>query len=104
MTVGQWMKLIPEGKVYDKTGEGVKEHIQSFIEAYDLPMDELLVQDLDQYPVGITVAPLASAHKTDFQRVLLAPPEALRPTDHCAREPLDYCFPCRLSLDGLLFR
>jgi len=64
--MGQAMKLIPEGKVYDKTGEGVKEHIQSFIEAYDLPMGELLVQDLDQYPVSMTVAPLARAHGTDF--------------------------------------
>ena len=40
-----------EGKVYDKTGPDVKDHIQSFVDAYDLPLNELLVQDLDQYPV-----------------------------------------------------
>lgn len=31
----------------------MKEHIQSFINTYDLPMDELLVQDLDKYPVRL---------------------------------------------------
>jgi phosphatidylserine decarboxylase len=46
-----------EGKVYDQTGEGVKAHIQSFIDTYDLPMNELLVQDLDQYPVRSTQHP-----------------------------------------------
>ena len=29
----------------------MKEHIKSFIDTYELPMDELLVQDLDKYPV-----------------------------------------------------
>ncbi|OCF37743.1 phosphatidylserine decarboxylase [Kwoniella heveanensis BCC8398] len=41
---------IKQGKIYDQTGEGVKEHIQSFIDTYELPLDELLVKDLDQYP------------------------------------------------------
>jgi phosphatidylserine decarboxylase len=40
-----------EGKVYDQTGPGVKAHIKSFIDTYELPLDELLVEDLDQYPV-----------------------------------------------------
>ena len=40
-----------EGKIYDQTGPEVVEHIQSFIKTYDLPTDELLVQDLSQYPV-----------------------------------------------------
>ncbi|WRT65146.1 phosphatidylserine decarboxylase [Kwoniella shivajii] len=41
---------IKQGKIYDQQGEGVKEHIQSFIDTYELPLDELLVKDLDQYP------------------------------------------------------
>ncbi|KAK1926630.1 phosphatidylserine decarboxylase-domain-containing protein [Papiliotrema laurentii] len=41
---------IKQGKVYDQTGPGVKAHIKSFIDTYELPLDELLVQDLDQYP------------------------------------------------------
>ncbi|WVR04306.1 phosphatidylserine decarboxylase [Kwoniella sp. DSM 27419] len=41
---------IKQGKIYDQTGEGVKEHIQSFINTYKLPLDELLVKDLNQYP------------------------------------------------------
>ncbi|WVF70191.1 phosphatidylserine decarboxylase [Kwoniella sp. CBS 6097] len=41
---------IKQGKIYDQTGEGVKEHIQSFIDTYELPLDELLVKDLTQYP------------------------------------------------------
>ncbi|KAK8846641.1 phosphatidylserine decarboxylase [Kwoniella newhampshirensis] len=43
-------KSIQQGKIYDATGEGVKEHIQAFINTYELPMDELLVKDIDQYP------------------------------------------------------
>jgi hypothetical protein len=42
----------PEGKMYDKTGEGVLEHIKTFINTNELPLDELLVQDLTQYPVS----------------------------------------------------
>ncbi|KAL7423353.1 hypothetical protein Q5752_002656 [Cryptotrichosporon argae] len=41
---------IKQGKLYDQTGEGVKEHIESFIKTYQLPLDELLVKDLTQYP------------------------------------------------------
>ncbi|EIW68665.1 hypothetical protein TREMEDRAFT_69127 [Tremella mesenterica DSM 1558] len=41
---------IKQGKIYDQTGEGVLEHIRSFVETYQLPLDELLVQDLTQYP------------------------------------------------------
>lgn len=41
----------PEGKVYDQTGPTVRPHIESFIKTYALPLDELLVQDLNQYPV-----------------------------------------------------
>ncbi|WWD21949.1 phosphatidylserine decarboxylase [Kwoniella shandongensis] len=43
-------KSIQQGKIYDATGEGVKEHIQAFIDTYELPMDELLVKDINQYP------------------------------------------------------
>ncbi len=48
-----WTERKPqtEGKIYDEGGPGVKEHIQSFINTYQLPLDELLIQDLDQYPV-----------------------------------------------------
>ncbi|WVW78860.1 phosphatidylserine decarboxylase [Kwoniella bestiolae CBS 10118] len=41
---------IKQGKIYDQTGPEVKEHIESFIKTYDLPLEELLVKDLDQYP------------------------------------------------------
>ncbi|KAK4685590.1 phosphatidylserine decarboxylase, partial [Tremellales sp. Uapishka_1] len=41
---------IKQGKIYDATGEGVLEHIQSFIATYELSLDELLVKDLAQYP------------------------------------------------------
>lgn len=47
-----------EGKVYDEQGPEVKAHIQSFIQTYDLPTDELLVTDLDQYPVQYFSSPL----------------------------------------------
>lgn len=30
----------------------MEEHIKSFIKTYDLPLDELLVKDLSQYPVS----------------------------------------------------
>ncbi|WWC87282.1 phosphatidylserine decarboxylase [Kwoniella dendrophila CBS 6074] len=41
---------IKQGKIYDETGPEVKEHIEQFIKTYELPLDELLVKDLDQYP------------------------------------------------------
>ncbi len=47
------MRLIVEGKLYDQTGPDVLEHIQNFIDTYQLPLDELLVADLAQYPVGL---------------------------------------------------
>ncbi|WVQ76654.1 phosphatidylserine decarboxylase [Cryptococcus sp. DSM 104548] len=43
-------KSIKQGETYDQTGPDVREHIEAFIETYELPLDELLVQDLDQYP------------------------------------------------------
>lgn len=43
---------IPEGELYDRTGPDVRKHIESFIRAYSLPLNELLVQDLDEYPVS----------------------------------------------------
>ncbi|ODN96548.1 phosphatidylserine decarboxylase [Cryptococcus wingfieldii CBS 7118] len=43
-------KSIKQGKTYDRTGPDVREHIEAFIATYDLPLNELLVQDLDQYP------------------------------------------------------
>lgn len=33
----------------------MEEHIKSFIKTYDLPLDELLVKDLSQYPVSCFV-------------------------------------------------
>jgi phosphatidylserine decarboxylase len=41
-----------EGQLYDQEGPGVLPHIQSFIETYRLSLDDLLVKDLTQYPVG----------------------------------------------------
>ncbi len=42
-----------EGKLYDTEDSEVLPHIQSFIETYNLPLNELLVTDLKQYTVGI---------------------------------------------------
>ncbi|KAI5450377.1 hypothetical protein NCC49_003159 [Naganishia albida] len=39
-----------QGRLYDKEGPEVLPHIQSFIQTYDLPLDELLIQDLTKYP------------------------------------------------------
>lgn len=50
----RWLTLIwvsIEGKLYDTEGPTVLPHIQSFIDTYQLPLNELLVQDLTQYPV-----------------------------------------------------
>ncbi|WWD00210.1 phosphatidylserine decarboxylase [Kwoniella sp. B9012] len=41
---------IKQGKIYDQTGPEVREHIETFIKTYELPLEELLVKDLDQYP------------------------------------------------------
>ncbi|WVQ91772.1 phosphatidylserine decarboxylase [Cryptococcus gattii] len=41
---------IKQGQTYDQTGPDVEEHIKSFIKTYGLPLDELLVKDLSQYP------------------------------------------------------
>ncbi|GMK59867.1 hypothetical protein CspeluHIS016_0900840 [Cutaneotrichosporon spelunceum] len=41
---------IKQGKLYDATGPGVLPHIQSFIKAYAIPLDELLEPDLSKYP------------------------------------------------------
>jgi phosphatidylserine decarboxylase len=38
--------------LYDKEGPEVLPHIQSFIKTYDLPLNELLIEDLTQYPVS----------------------------------------------------
>ncbi|OWZ78123.1 phosphatidylserine decarboxylase [Cryptococcus neoformans Bt85] len=43
-------KSIKQGQTYDQTGPDVEEHIESFIKTYDLPLDDLLVKDLSQYP------------------------------------------------------
>lgn len=37
--------------MYDKEGPEVLTHIQSFVQTYNLPLDELLIEDLTQYPV-----------------------------------------------------
>lgn len=39
-----------QGKMYDQQGPEVRPHIESFIKTYNLPLEELLVTDLDQYP------------------------------------------------------
>ncbi|KAI9635579.1 phosphatidylserine decarboxylase-domain-containing protein [Dioszegia hungarica] len=41
---------IKQGELYDQTGDDVLPHIQSFINTYQLPLDELLVSDLTKYP------------------------------------------------------
>ena len=48
-------ETLAEGKLYDETGKGVLPHIESFIKTYELPMDELLIKDLNQYPVSTAV-------------------------------------------------
>lgn len=51
-----------EGKLYDKGGPEVLPHIQSFIQTYDLPLNELLIEDLTQYPASSLIffgAPLS---------------------------------------------
>jgi hypothetical protein len=45
---------VAEGKLYDAPGPEVRQHIESFIGTYDLPVDELLVTDLDQYAVSVS--------------------------------------------------
>jgi len=46
------MLIYAEGEVYNRKGPEVRPHIESFIRAYALPLDELLVKDLDEYPVS----------------------------------------------------
>ncbi|KAL1408510.1 hypothetical protein Q8F55_005322 [Vanrija albida] len=41
---------VKQGRIYDETGPSVRPHIESFVTSYAIPLDELLVQDLDQYP------------------------------------------------------
>ncbi|OCF59180.1 phosphatidylserine decarboxylase [Kwoniella mangroviensis CBS 10435] len=47
---GRQHELTRRGKIYDQTGPEVREHIETFIKTYELPLEELLVKDLDQYP------------------------------------------------------
>ncbi len=44
------MELTPEGKQYDTTGPGVLPHIEAFVKAYAIPLDQLLEPDLSKYP------------------------------------------------------
>lgn len=57
-----------EGKIYDQTGAGVRPHIQAFIDTYQLPLDELLVKDLGQYPVGQGRGPMSSVSDSVVRR------------------------------------
>ncbi|CAK9785355.1 hypothetical protein CC85DRAFT_284571 [Cutaneotrichosporon oleaginosum] len=41
---------LKQGEQYDATGPGVLPHIQAFINAYAIPLDELLEPDLTKYP------------------------------------------------------
>ncbi|KAJ9118162.1 hypothetical protein QFC22_004066 [Naganishia vaughanmartiniae] len=41
---------IRQGQLYDKEGPEVLPHIKSFIATYNLPLDDLLIEDLTQYP------------------------------------------------------
>ncbi|WVN88892.1 phosphatidylserine decarboxylase [Cryptococcus depauperatus CBS 7841] len=43
-------KSIKQGQIYDQTGPDVLDHIKAFVKTYDLPLEELLVQDLTKYP------------------------------------------------------
>lgn len=71
-----------EGKIYDETGESVRPHIEAFISAYELPLDELLVQDLDQYPVSPDCILYMLNVTTDLQLILFPPPSPYRSTYH----------------------
>jgi hypothetical protein len=42
---------IKQGKIYDQEGPGVTEHIQSFIDQFQLPLDELVEPDPAKYKV-----------------------------------------------------
>ncbi|GHJ89750.1 hypothetical protein NliqN6_6152 [Naganishia liquefaciens] len=44
------VQSVRQGKLYDKEGPEVLPHIQSFIQTYNLPLNELLIEDLTQYP------------------------------------------------------
>lgn len=48
-----------EGQLYDQTGPGALQHIQSFVKAYAIPMEELLEKDLTKYPVSLRPANLS---------------------------------------------
>lgn len=52
LQVSKGVSDYPEGKIYDQTGELVLGHINSFIQTYQIPMGELLVQDVKEYPVS----------------------------------------------------
>lgn len=87
--------------MYDQTGPGVLAHIQSFIKTYDLPLEELLVQDLTQYPVGVPCASWRSllTHQTFnafFARKLVATARPITSPREVAvvTSPAD----CRLSV------
>lgn len=41
---------VKQGQMYDATGDQVLPHIQSFIQTYNLPLNELLEPDLTKYP------------------------------------------------------
>ncbi|KAJ9099756.1 hypothetical protein QFC21_003754 [Naganishia friedmannii] len=43
---------IKQGQLYDKEGPEVLPHIKSFIATYKLPLADLLVEDLTQYPAS----------------------------------------------------
>jgi phosphatidylserine decarboxylase len=58
---------VSEGQLYDQTGDDVLPHIQSFINTYQLPLDELLVPDLTKYPVSLLVLGVHSESKLTGQ-------------------------------------
>lgn len=62
--------------MYDQTGPGVRAHINSFIAAYSLPLDELLEKDLDKYPVSRLRSQAHCRTLTPFSPAASPPPRA----------------------------
>lgn len=78
-------KLTSEGKQYDATGPGVLPHVQAFVTAYAIPLEQLLEPDLTQYPT----------FNAFFARRLRADARPLAsPDPHVLTCPAD----CRLSV------
>lgn len=66
------------GAQYDATGPGVLPHIQSFVKAYAIPLDQLLEQDLTKYPVSFP---------SHLARTAISAPRSIGLQDHLIHLP-----------------